>query len=52
MLKTKDNVKSRLDIAKFCSRKDLHVDSRRRAPFPIFRLTAKAKQSLLEWVKK
>lgn len=49
--KSKDTVKSRLDIAKFCSREELHVDDQGNAPFPIWRLTSKAKQSLLEWVK-
>lgn len=29
----------------------MHVDDQGRAPFPIFRLSSKARQSLLEWVK-
>ncbi|XP_010480743.1 PREDICTED: uncharacterized protein LOC104759533 [Camelina sativa] len=49
--RSKDNVRSRVDIARFCDRPKLHVDDRGKAPFPIWRLTAKAKQCLLEWVK-
>ncbi|KAG7528519.1 hypothetical protein ISN44_Un175g000020 [Arabidopsis suecica] len=49
--KSKDTVKSRIDVSRFCDRPELHVDDRGRAPFPIWRLSAKAKKSLLEWVK-
>lgn len=33
--RSKYTVKSKLDIAKFCSQKELHVDDRGRAPFSI-----------------
>ncbi|XP_019094576.1 PREDICTED: uncharacterized protein LOC109129967 [Camelina sativa] len=49
--RSKDNVQSRLDIARFCSRQDLHLDAQGRAPFPIWRLKTKAKEALLKWVK-
>ncbi|CAA7051515.1 unnamed protein product [Microthlaspi erraticum] len=49
--RSKDTVKSRLDVALFCDRKELHVDNRGKAPFPIFRLTPPAKELLLECLK-
>ncbi|XP_020886399.1 uncharacterized protein LOC110229805 [Arabidopsis lyrata subsp. lyrata] len=42
--KSKDIVKSRIDVSRFCDRPELHVDDRGRAPFPIWRLSAKAKK--------
>ena len=33
--KTKDNLKSRLDLVDICARSELHVDENGRAPFPI-----------------
>lgn len=49
--KSKDNIMSRLDIEKFCSRPGLHIDSNGKAPFPAYTLTEEAKQSLLQCVK-
>ncbi|KAG7568012.1 hypothetical protein ISN45_Aa04g008500 [Arabidopsis thaliana x Arabidopsis arenosa] len=49
--KSKDNIMSRLDIEQFCSRPDLHIDSKGKAPFPAYVLTEAAKRSLLECVK-
>ncbi|KAG7559517.1 Transposase-associated domain [Arabidopsis thaliana x Arabidopsis arenosa] len=49
--KSKDTVRSRIDVSRFCDRPELHVDDQGKAPFPIWRLSAKAKKSLLEWVK-
>ncbi|KAG7536908.1 hypothetical protein ISN44_As13g008310 [Arabidopsis suecica] len=49
--KSKDNVRSRIDVSRFCDRPELHVDDQGKAPFPIWRLSAKAKKSILEWVK-
>ncbi|CAL9216442.1 unnamed protein product [Arabidopsis halleri] len=49
--KSKDNIMSRLDIEQFCSRPDLHIDSKGKAPFPAYVLTEAAKTSLLECVK-
>ncbi|XP_010476476.1 PREDICTED: uncharacterized protein LOC104755719 [Camelina sativa] len=49
--KSKDNIMSRLDIQKFCSRPQLHIDSDGKAPFPPYTLTEEARTSLLECVK-
>jgi len=49
--KSKDNIMSRLDIEIFCSRSELHIDSKGKAPFPAYTLTQEAKQSLLSCVK-
>ncbi|KAG7556996.1 Transposon En/Spm-like [Arabidopsis suecica] len=49
--KSKDTVRSRIDVSRFCDWPELHVDDQGKAPFPIWRLSAKAKKSLLEWVK-
>ena len=49
--KSKDNIMARMDIERFCSRPDLHIDSKRKAPFPAYTLTNEAKMSLLQCVK-
>jgi len=49
--KSKDNIMSRLDIKKFCSRPGLHIDSKGKAPIPAYTLTEEAKQSLFQCVK-
>ncbi|CAA7034269.1 unnamed protein product [Microthlaspi erraticum] len=49
--RSKDTVKSRLDVARFCDRKEVHVDNQGKAPFPNFRLTQPAKEALLKCVK-
>jgi len=49
--KSKDNIMSRMDIERFCSRPDLHIDSKGKAPFPAYTLTNEAKMSLLQYVK-
>lgn len=49
--KSKDTIKSRLDIALFCDREHLHVDSNGQAPFPPYTLDKNARTSLLECVK-
>ena len=49
--KSKDNIMSILDIEIFCSRSELHIDSKGKAPFPAYTLTQEAKQSLLSCVK-
>lgn len=50
--KTKDNVKSRLDLADICNRKDLHMTSDGKAPVPLFRLSPQSKTCLFNWLKK
>ena len=49
--KSKDTIKSRLDIELLCDRQHLHVDSRGQAPFPPYTLGESARKSLLECVK-
>ncbi|KAG7588661.1 hypothetical protein ISN44_As07g009810 [Arabidopsis suecica] len=49
--KSKETVRSRIDVSRFCDRPELHVDDQGKAPFPIWRLSAKAKKIILEWVK-
>lgn len=50
--KTKDNLKSRLDLPTVCRRKDLEVTTAGRAPVPIFRLSNEAKRIFLSWLKR
>ena len=50
--KTKDNLKSRLDLVDICAREELHVDENGRAPFPIYRLDAAAKDAFFDWISK
>ncbi|KAG7588624.1 putative transposase Ptta/En/Spm plant [Arabidopsis suecica] len=49
--RSKDTVRSRINVSRFCDQPELHVDDQGKAPFPIWRLSAKAKKNLLEWVK-
>ncbi|XP_033139196.1 uncharacterized protein LOC117130448 [Brassica rapa] len=49
--KSKDTIKSRLDIALFCDREHLHVDCNGQAPFPPYTLDKNARTRLLECVK-
>ncbi|WZZ49092.1 LOW QUALITY PROTEIN: hypothetical protein YC2023_049199 [Brassica napus] len=46
--KTKDNLKSRLDLVDICARSELHVDENGRAPFPIYRLDGK--DAFFDWI--
>lgn len=48
--KTKDNLKSRLDLPAICSRKGLHVTSDGKCPIPAFRLDAASKQAFFDWI--
>ncbi|XP_056843317.1 uncharacterized protein LOC130495813 [Raphanus sativus] len=50
--KTKDGIKSRLDLKEYCNRKDLHLTTDGKVPFPIFRLQADAKAAFLKWLEK
>ena len=49
--KTKDDIKSRLDLKEYCNRKELHLTSDGKAPVPIFRLQADEKKTFLQWLK-
>ena len=48
--KTKDNIKSRLDLPNICSRSELHIKSNGQVPVPIFRLSSEEKSVLFNWV--
>ncbi|WZZ50649.1 hypothetical protein YC2023_050756 [Brassica napus] len=48
--KTKDNIKSRLDLPDICSRSELHIKSNGQVPVPIFRLSSEKKSVLFNWV--
>ncbi|XP_056863252.1 uncharacterized protein LOC130510701 [Raphanus sativus] len=48
--KTKDNIKSRLDLPDICSRSELHINSNGQVPVPIFRLSSEKKSVLFNWV--
>lgn len=48
--KTKDNLKSRLDLPDICSQRKLHVMPNRKAPTPQFRLDEASKEAFLEWI--
>ncbi|XP_023632701.1 uncharacterized protein LOC111828600 [Capsella rubella] len=48
--KTKDNIKSRLDLQEHCNRKELHLTADGKAPIPIFRLQPEAKAVFLRWL--
>ncbi|KAG7531488.1 hypothetical protein ISN44_Un30g000040 [Arabidopsis suecica] len=50
--KTKDNIKSRLDLQEHCNRKDLHLTPEGKAPIPKFRLKPDAKEIFLRWLEK
>ncbi|KAL1224613.1 hypothetical protein V5N11_000942 [Cardamine amara subsp. amara] len=49
--KTKDNMKSRLDLADICSgRENMEVSPDGRCPFPPWRLDAAKKEEFFEWI--
>ncbi|XP_013624132.1 PREDICTED: uncharacterized protein LOC106330138 [Brassica oleracea var. oleracea] len=48
--KTKDNLKSRLDLVDICARPELHVDEHGKGPIPIYRLDATAKEEFFDWI--
>ncbi|XP_033146851.1 uncharacterized protein LOC117133895 [Brassica rapa] len=48
--KTKDNLKSRLDLVDICDRSELHVDENGTAPFPIYRLDGARKEEFFDWI--
>ncbi|XP_018458452.1 uncharacterized protein LOC108829286 [Raphanus sativus] len=48
--KTKDNLKSRLDLVDICDRSELHVDENGTAPFPIYRLDGAGKEAFFDWI--
>ncbi|XP_024009926.1 uncharacterized protein LOC112085133 [Eutrema salsugineum] len=48
--KTKDNLKSRLDLPSICSRKALHVSSSGKPPVPVFRLDEPSKAEYFNWI--
>jgi len=48
--KTKDNLKSRLDLPDICERLELYVMDNGKGPIPIFRLDAKGKKALFDWI--
>lgn len=47
--RTKDSVKSRLDLPDICSRTELHITSNGEAPVPKFRLKSDEKAALFKW---
>lgn len=49
--KTKDTVKSRMDLPSFCRRTDLEVTRDGKVPVPIFRLSKERKEKFLTWLK-
>lgn len=50
--KTKDKIQSRLDLAEYCNRKELHLTADGKAPVPIFRLQSDVKTTFLKWLEK
>ena len=50
--KTKDKIQSRLELAEYCNRKELHLTDDGKAPVPIFRLQSDVKTTFLKWLKK
>ena len=50
--KTKDKIQSRLDLAEYCNRKELHLTADGKAPVPIFRLQNDVKTTFLKWLEK
>jgi len=48
--RTKDSLKSRLDLAEICSRPELHVTRDGKLPVLKFRLSNEAKKAMFEWV--
>ncbi|KAG7536933.1 Transposon En/Spm-like [Arabidopsis suecica] len=49
--KTKDNIKSRMDLPALCRRRDLHLTRDGIMPVPIFRLSNEKKRAFLLWMK-
>lgn len=49
--KTKDNLKTRLDLPNLCHRKGLEVTKDGKSPFPIFRLSTESRKIFLRWLK-
>ncbi|XP_019057626.1 PREDICTED: uncharacterized protein LOC109116509 [Tarenaya hassleriana] len=49
--KSKDNVKSRMDIKEICNRKELELSNDGKATISIFRLSKSANIALLKWLK-
>ncbi|XP_048632974.1 uncharacterized protein LOC125607181 [Brassica napus] len=49
--KTKDNIKSRLDLPGLCKRRDLEMKEDGTMPVPIFRLPNAGKRAFLLWLK-
>ncbi|XP_010507019.1 PREDICTED: uncharacterized protein LOC104783577 [Camelina sativa] len=48
--KTKDNLKSRLDLPDICDRDPLHVLENGRCPVPTFRLDTHKKEAFFNWI--
>ncbi|XP_020887737.1 uncharacterized protein LOC110230090 [Arabidopsis lyrata subsp. lyrata] len=48
--KTKDNVKSRMDLPDICAREDLHLLADGVGPIPIWRLDASKKTKFFQWI--
>ncbi|XP_010518611.1 PREDICTED: uncharacterized protein LOC104793884 [Camelina sativa] len=48
--KTKDNLKSRLDLPDICDRDSLHVLENGRCPVPSFRLDTRMKEAFFHWI--
>ncbi|XP_048599975.1 uncharacterized protein LOC106374078 [Brassica napus] len=49
--KTKDNIKSRLDLPGLCKRRDLEMKEDETMPIPIFRLPNAGKRAFILWLK-
>jgi len=49
--RSKDNLKTRLDLPDICSRPDLHLTRDGKVLVPTFRLSSEAKTTLFKWVK-
>lgn len=48
--KTKNNLKSRLDVADICVRSELHITSDGKVKIPNFRVSPVAKKMLFDWM--
>lgn len=48
--KTKDSLKSRLDLPDICERPELYVMRNGKGPIPIFRLDTNGKKAFFEWI--
>lgn len=49
--KTKENIKSRLDLQRLCKRRDLDMQEDGTMPVPILRLSSVGKRQFLLWLK-